>query len=173
MRERLVRAMLDNVLAALHACGRIARVLVVSPEQGELPPGVRWVKDPGAGLNEALEAAAPLALGSGATRLAVVFADLPLIGASDLEALLAVSPSHLALAPDHTGTGTNALCVPASAQFRFKFGPGSCALHRAEAERLGLSVRLLRRPALAFDIDTPADVEHLKARGDPRYAFLG
>jgi 2-phospho-L-lactate guanylyltransferase (CobY/MobA/RfbA family) len=47
--------------------------------------------------------------------------------------------------------------------FRFAYGPGSFRSHRAEAVRLGLPVRVLRIPALAYDVDWPADVDELTA----------
>jgi 2-phospho-L-lactate/phosphoenolpyruvate guanylyltransferase len=76
------------------------------------------------------------------------------------------------VAPDHTGSGTNALSLPLPTPFQFKFGPGSFAAHRAEAARAGLSATTVRRAGLACDIDEPADIEALRERRDPRYAFL-
>jgi 2-phospho-L-lactate guanylyltransferase len=65
------------------------------------------------------------------------------------------------LVPDRRRDGTNVAVVPAGAGFRFSYGPGSFARHVAEAERLGLPVRVVDDPRLAFDVDWPADLDVL------------
>ena len=65
------------------------------------------------------------------------------------------------LVPDRRDDGTNVLRLPAGSDFRFAYGPGSFRAHRAEATRLGLPVRVLRHPDLAYDVDWPADVMEL------------
>ena len=67
------------------------------------------------------------------------------------------------LVPDRRDDGTNVLRLPAHRDFRFAYGPGSFRAHRAEATRLGLAVRVLREPDLAYDVDWPADVVELGA----------
>jgi len=47
--------------------------------------------------------------------------------------------------------------------FRFAYGPGSFRRHAAEARRLGLGLRVVRDPDLAFDIDVPEDLAALDA----------
>lgn len=71
----------------------------------------------------------------------------------------------ITLVPDRYRNGTNVIAIPADAGFRFSYGPGSFARHRAEAERLGLALRVLDLPDLAWDIDEPADVVPVTARG--------
>ena len=103
-----------------------------------------------------------------------LFADLPLVRAADVAALMAAAgDAAVALAPDHAGTGTNALTLPLPTPFELKFGPGSFAAHLAEASRVALTATVVRREGLACDIDEPTDLEALKARRDARYAFLG
>ena len=63
--------------------------------------------------------------------------------------------------PDRRDDGTNVLRLPTDVDFRFAYGPGSFRAHRAEATRLGLPVRVLREPNLAYDVDWPADVAEL------------
>jgi len=48
--------------------------------------------------------------------------------------------------------------VPATAGFRFAYGPGSFVRHTAEAARLGLSLRVVRDAALGWDVDVPDDL---------------
>jgi 2-phospho-L-lactate guanylyltransferase len=40
----------------------------------------------------------------------------------------------------------------------FAYGPGSFGRHVVEARRLGLPLRIARRPELQWDVDTPADL---------------
>jgi len=65
------------------------------------------------------------------------------------------------LVPDRRDDGTNVLRLPAGLPFRFAYGPGSFRAHRLQATRLGVSVRVLRHPGLAYDVDWPADVSEL------------
>ena len=166
-RAELIRVMLGEVLTALARAPSIDQVLVLSSERGHVPNAIEVVSDPGTGLNASLQA-------RGATRLTILFADLPLVSAEDVSALMAAAAAGAAAAaPDHAGSGTNALTLPLPTPFRLKFGPGSFAAHVAEAARTRLSLTRVQRQGLACDIDEPADIEALKKRRDPRYAFLG
>ena len=51
---------------------------------------------------------------------------------------------------------------------RYAYGPDSAARHIAEAERRALTVRIVRDPALAFDIDVADDLATLDALDAPR-----
>lgn len=172
-RTQLMDAMLAQVLHATRQCPEIDERSVLTPERAGLPPDIRVLPDTGCGLNESLQAALALLQAGGATRAAIVFADLPLIEAGDLSALVAAAvKGRIALAPDHRGSGTNALCLALPSAFRLRFGPGSFPRHVAEAARIGATVARIERDGLAFDIDEPDDVRRLKSRNDPRYAFL-
>jgi 2-phospho-L-lactate guanylyltransferase len=169
-----VHVMLAHVLDVLRDCRVIGGILVMTPEPAGLPPGVLAVTDAEPQMNASLAAALGPLAARGATRVAVISADLPQLTGADVEALVAAGARHaVALAPDHAGIGTNAACVATAAGFCFRFGPGSLARHIAEARRLGLEAALVGRPGLAFDVDEPADVDRLRARGEARFAFLG
>jgi 2-phospho-L-lactate/phosphoenolpyruvate guanylyltransferase len=117
--------------------------------------------DPGS-----LDAAAQLGyerLGvSGVDRVLIVHADLA--RARSLERLADDGARPVAaLVPCHRDDGTNVLALPAGTGFRFAYGPGSFRRHAAEARRLGLGLRVVRDPDLAFDIDVPEDLAGLDA----------
>ena len=107
--------------------------------------GALVVWEPGRGLNGAVEAGVDHLLANGVTQVTVAHADLP--RADDLARV--GEASGITLVPDRYGNGTNVIALPAGAGFRFSYGPGSFARHRAEAERLGLPVQVLDRPDLA------------------------
>jgi 2-phospho-L-lactate/phosphoenolpyruvate guanylyltransferase len=171
-RTALVQVMLEQVLTALRGAG-VHDILVLSPEPPALPQGVEHLVDEGRGLNEGLGHALSELGRRQAQAALIVFADLPLIEAADIDALLAALGAGMALAPDRSGSGTNALALTLPTPFRLQFGPGSCERHLAEAARLGQRVGVVRRTGLAFDIDEPADLAALRAHRDPRYPFLG
>jgi 2-phospho-L-lactate/phosphoenolpyruvate guanylyltransferase len=165
-RLQLCTRMLLGTLDAVHATfGSLDRCIVVSADAAARSlaqaRGARTLCDPpGAGLDRALDAARELARGEGATQLLLLSADLPDI---DPPALLSLLASGARAAPvllaDKCGTGTNGMLLPAGLPLRFAFGPGSLQRHRAALAALGVEAASSNDPRLAFDIDTPADLD--------------
>lgn len=158
-RIELVQAMATHVVAA---CAPLPVAVVCDDEDvaawaAGLGAAVLWA--PGRGLNGAVGAGAQHLAGAGARWVTVAHGDLP-----RARGLGTLSPfDGVTLVPDRKDDGTNVLRLPAvaSSAFRFAYGPGSFRAHRAEATRLGLPVRILRIPDLAYDVDWPADVDEL------------
>jgi len=116
--------------------------------------GAMALPEPGRGLNGAVEAGVVRLAALGASEVLVAHADLPMAhGLAQLAGFDGVT-----LVPDRRDDGTNVVCIPANASFRFAYGPGSFARHRAEAQRLGLQYRIVRQPDLAWDVDVPSDI---------------
>jgi 2-phospho-L-lactate guanylyltransferase len=67
----------------------------------------------------------------------------------------------IAIAPDTRHLGTNILFVKPPLVLPFHFGPDSFSRHCREAAALGLACVVHDAPALAVDLDTPHDLEHL------------
>lgn len=115
------------------------------------------------GLNRAVQFAADVLGADGYRRVIVAHADLPLahtlawVGQSD----------GVTIVPDRRQDGTNVLSVPLRVGFRFRYGPGSAAAHREEADRLGLTVRTVPDEQLGWDVDVPADLAELPADQQP------
>jgi len=157
-----VRSMLAAVLSAAQAAQTVRQVIVVSPERDIIAADVPVLADTGHCLNGALTQAHRMLREFGCRELVVLPADLPLISASDIDALVrAGRRGGFALAPDTNGTGTNALCLATAQPFRFQFGGNSRKLHLDAAARNGLCGRLVHLPGLAFDVDSPADLIRL------------
>jgi 2-phospho-L-lactate guanylyltransferase len=94
-----------------------------------------------------------------------VAADLPFLRPADIVALLAAGRARsLVLAPSKDG-GTNAMLVPPGFTFRPAYGTGSLAAHRRRSRALGLETVEVRRPGLAVDVDTEADLLSVRALG--------
>ena len=101
-------------------------------------------------------------------------ADVPLVRAEDVDALLAIelaAPAAL-LVPSRDGTGTNAIIRTPPALFPSRFGPNSLALHQEEAARVGVECVIAPNPRLALDLDEPADLECFLAQGEGTETFL-
>jgi 2-phospho-L-lactate guanylyltransferase len=159
-REQLVRAMATHVLSA---CAPLPVAVVcddavVARWAADLGAAVMW--EPGQGLNGAVRAGVDRLALAGTRWVTVAHGDLP-----RARGLGALPPfDGVTLVPDRRDDGTNVLRLPAGQDFRFAYGPGSFRAHRAEAARLGVPVRVLRDPVLAYDVDWPADVVELRVR---------
>jgi len=94
-------------------------------------------------------------------RWAVIHADLPLVTVEDLAAFFGAMAGGAAIAPSHDG-GTNVIGA-GLAEFRFQYGPGSFHRHLAAVP----GARVVCRPNLALDLDTPRDLERAQLLGSP------
>jgi 2-phospho-L-lactate guanylyltransferase len=99
----------------------------------------------------------------GVTSLLRLPLDVPLVQASDIDALLAVecAAPAVVIVPSRDGTGTNAILRTPPALFPSHFGPGSFAKHCAEAERAGAQIVVRRNACLEMDVDDEADLRAL------------
>lgn len=162
----LLRRTLDAVEAADAA--RVAVVARDAPVVAEARRrGLTVLPDLGKGPNPAVAAAALWCQREGARLIAVIAADLPLVNAATVDALLRRARTDcLVIAPDRLGAGTNALALPAG-RFEFAFGPGSFTAHSASARSRGWAVEPLRTPGLAVDLDDPADLDLMQGFAPP------
>lgn len=154
-RAELARTMAARVLRA----ARPLPVLVVCDDEEVRAwterQGAEALWTPNLGLNGAVEAGVGHLSRRGVDRAIIAHADLPL---ADELAWLATFDG-ITLVPDRHRDGTNVACVPTAAGFRFAYGPGSFASHRAEAARLGFAARLVPDTLLGWDVDIPADLD--------------
>jgi 2-phospho-L-lactate guanylyltransferase len=159
-RATLARSMADKVVAAAGALPVAVvcddnDVAVWARQRGAL---VIW--EPEQGLNRAVEAGVSRLGAAGAVQVTVAHADLPL--ATDLTWVGLFA--GVTLVPDRHHDGTNVACVPTAAGFRFSYGPGSFARHEHEARRLGIPLRIVEEPLLAWDVDQPGDLDFGRCR---------
>jgi 2-phospho-L-lactate guanylyltransferase len=158
-RAALMLDLLQGVLQAAREAA-VGPITVVSSES-LAPNGIARFDDRGLPWNDALAAAMrevvfePIA--------AVVSADLPRVTAEDVRALVRATPDRgMAIARALDG-GTNALSMRPPGAVTTHFGePRSAAVHAASTAAAGFAARLLDLPGLAFDVDTPDDLEELR-----------
>jgi 2-phospho-L-lactate guanylyltransferase len=116
------------------------------------------------GLNAALTQAADAVRRRGASGVLSVSCDLPFLIPDEIRALLDVAQEGdgLAIASDRPGTGTNALVMSPVGAIPYLYGLGSFAAHQEAARAAGLTLNVVRRAGLSFDIDTPDDFEQME-----------
>jgi 2-phospho-L-lactate guanylyltransferase len=155
-RADLARSMATTVVRAAHD---LSVAVVCDDEEVRAwatEVGARVLWRPGLGLNGAVTDGVATLAAEGVARVAVVHADLP--RADDLRVI--AGGDGVLLVPDRHDDGTNVIALPATCGFAFAYGPGSFARHQAEAERLGVEVRIVRSERLGWDVDTPADLAY-------------
>lgn len=164
-RRALQEAMLADVLAACRACDRLSGTIVVTSDRDAAriaaDAGAVLVHDhvPPKGIDAAVSLGLDAAEGEGAETAVVLFADLPLLTASDLEALLDAEPrGPVTIAVSLDKTGTNALVLRPPSVMPPSLGPGSLARHEKRAADLGITMRAIDLPGLTIDVDTPDDL---------------
>ena len=158
-RAALMLELLEGVLAALKEAD-VGKVTIVSSEE-LCPNGVPRFDDGGLAWNDALAAAMREAVSEPIA--AVVSADLPRVTAEDVRTLVAATPDRgISIARALDG-GTNAVSMRPAGVVMTHFGePQSAAVHAFATAEAGLAARIIDVPGLAFDIDTPDDLETLR-----------
>ena len=167
LRASLAEAMVCDVLAALVRSECIDEVVVVTAgsraREIAVDRGARVIADRESGHNDAASLGIAAAIERGAERVLLVPGDCPALDPRELDELLRrppVDPS-VVIVPDRHGTGTNALLLVPPEVMPPSFGPGSCARHAEHARARGVHCEVVDVPSLAFDIDTPEDLETL------------
>jgi 2-phospho-L-lactate guanylyltransferase len=178
LRLDLARAMVGDVLSALHACPAIERTIVVSCEKSVAAAasyqGAIVVEDASEdGQSAAVAQGVARAVAEGFERVLCIPGDCPALDPAEVQALLLSEPSagtEVVIVPDRHGTGTNGLLLTPPGTIPPSFGPDSCERHRRLARDAGATCRVERLPSLLLDIDTGADLAVLRERlaGEPR-----
>jgi 2-phospho-L-lactate guanylyltransferase len=179
-RRALFCAMLEDVLCALAGCEALAGILAVTRDPQARALARSYGAEVLADVNQGHTAASTLGAGTLAQRrvagMVQVPADLPLLTPGDVAALIEVhgEAPAITLAPSRDERGSNAVvCSPADV-LPLRFGDDSFHPHVHRARALGIEPRIVRRPGLALDVDTPEDLAaFLAAPSATRaYAYL-
>ena len=181
-RAALMLAMIEDVLAALaRVRGLNGRLLVTRDERlhalaaryganvlcedEQLSNASREENGaPENGLCRALDEATAYLRARDARGMLIVPGDVPLIDASEIEALLAAHRG-VTIVPDRNSSGTNALLLTPPGSIGFRFGVDSCRRHEQAARDAGLKPQVTRVASLALDVDTIEDLSQLRTRG--------
>ena len=166
-RGALTLAMLEDVLdATLSVPGW--ETWVISPDEVALEVaaarGARPIPEAKPPLANAIRQVEAKAKHDGASSLAVLPADVPLVTVDTLhEALRTLGAVVLARSAD--GSGTSLLLRRPPRAIPARFGPDSFRRHLGLAAERGLPVAVVERRELSFDVDRPDDILTLLADG--------
>jgi 2-phospho-L-lactate/phosphoenolpyruvate guanylyltransferase len=170
LRRLLVEAMVADVLVALRRTDSVdAIVAVTSDEDAQRIAGAygaMLLSDDGGGHNGAALKGICDALSRGFERALLVPGDCPALDPVELDGLLRRGPRErsVLVVPDRHGTGTNALLLSPPDALEPSFGPGSRERHVKNAAAAEVLCEVVEVPTLALDVDTPDDLEALRAR---------
>jgi 2-phospho-L-lactate/phosphoenolpyruvate guanylyltransferase len=164
-RQELFAAMLEDVLCALAASAGLRGILVVTRDPLGQHLAARYgarvlVEQANRGHTAASSLGARTLTQEGVGSMVQVPADLPLLSPDDIAALLGVhgpAPA-VTLGPARDERGTNAVVCSPPDLLPLRFGDDSFLPHVRCARSLGIEPQIVRRAALALDIDTPADL---------------
>jgi 2-phospho-L-lactate/phosphoenolpyruvate guanylyltransferase len=179
-RHALAVAMLDDVLAALQHASALDRIALVTTDEHALALAAQWgfeVVDEGSGRGEtgAVELAVKVCRERGASSLAVIPGDIPLLTAADVDCVMQHGTRYdVVIAPSWDSRGTNAILLRPPDALQLRFGSWSFFPHVKQAKRKGLSYKVVRLPRVAIDVDTPEDLARLVpyAGGTRSYTVL-
>ena len=168
-RERLARAMFEDVWETLRLARARHRLMVVTSEP-EVITRCRaesvdcCVEIEPRGHSDAVRAGTSWAMERGITSLLSIPIDTPAMTAAEICELADLSRKYaVVVVPSADGTGTNALLRTPPDAIRPQFGPGSCSLHIEQARAAGLSHLIHPIPSFGADIDTRDDASRFLA----------
>lgn len=175
-KRRLLEAMLADLLAALGRSEEVAAILVVTGERRaekvamraaqRLTTPIEVLRDPtDHGHSEAAVLGIVRAKATGAECVALLPGDCPLLDPAELDgALQRAADGRVGVIPDRHGEGTNGLVLAPPDAIGPAFGPGSRERHLELAAARGLLGELEALPSLGLDLDTPEDLQDLRAK---------
>lgn len=182
-RRALFRCMVHDVLSAVTAVRALDGVLVVTrePDIQQIAAGLgAHVLQEAAndGHSAAVARAASWLSAQGESGMMQIPGDIPTVAAEELSDVLvahgAGNQRAFTIVPSLDHDGSNCVvCTPPDI-VELKFGPDSFRRHVERARAAGIPCRVVERPGIALDIDTPSDLARLAATpGDTRtHRFL-
>lgn len=180
-RERLARAMLQDVIGALAATPALAGIVVVSAHADAQELGRRhgariFAEDACEGHTAAVMSAARRLAREGCRSMLTLPGDIPCVSDAEVAALLAAHRGTPAftIAPAHDRMGSNAIVVSPPDAVDLTFGDGSFQRHLDAARAAGIEPTIVALPGLAHDVDEPSDLARIAGMrpGPATAAFL-
>jgi 2-phospho-L-lactate/phosphoenolpyruvate guanylyltransferase len=162
-RAGLARAMLRDVLTALSRARSPQRVIVFTAADEVMqmvrPFGFdvvleKSVDGHSAAVNQMVEE-----LSANATRILSIAGDLPRLASTEIDFALDAVSEPITFIPSRHWTGTNGVVFIPPARIAMEYGEGSFRRHLSKASAAGLRSDVMNLPGIAFDVDTPEDVQ--------------
>lgn len=172
-RKEFCLKMLEDVLRAVKPVEQVHKTVVTSRDSTVLQVAKDFdaipLKEREAGLNQAVSEVISWCVGRGAKCALILPADIPLITPTDLSKIFYLGRNaQMVVSPSRDGEGTNALLLTPPNVCPTYYGLRSFRRHMEEALRKEMSLRVLRSPRIALDIDTVEDLSYLLSLNDRR-----
>src|SRR2546426_2398108 len=103
---------------------------------------------------------------SNSARIVSIASDLPRLVPSEIDFAMDAASEPVTLIPSRDWTGTNGVVFLSPAHIAMDYGEGSFRRHLSKAAAAGHRADVMSLPGIAFDIDTPEDLELFM--NDPR-----
>lgn len=176
-RQTFAESLLRHVLGVVRSVPQVGGTLVISRDNRVLSIareyGANTVQESGnPELNTALTRATQVIGGWRCTAVLVLPADLPLISAEDITAIIDLGREEpsVVIATDRNEDGTNALFMRPPGLIPYAYGPGSYRRHIDIAAQAGVTVQVYHSTRLQLDIDLPEDIERYSRLTNNGYA---
>ncbi len=162
-RVNLARAMLSDVLEALsHATVPDCVVIfTASPAAAELARsfGFDVIVESSVNGHSAAVNLMVSELSSNASQILSIAGDLPKLRPEEIDFVMNTAAEPITVFPSHDGTGTNGILFIPPARIAMEYGENSFRRHMSKASAAGHRAEVMRVPGIAFDIDTPDDLQ--------------
>jgi 2-phospho-L-lactate guanylyltransferase len=169
-RAGLARAMYTDVLKTLARTRVPERVIVFTAAEEVIemarPFGFEVVREKSVDGHSAAVNQMVSGLLSSSTRILSIAIDLPRLVPSEIDFALDAASEPVTLIPSRDWTGTNGVVFISPAHIAMEYGEGSFRRHLSKAAAAGHRADVMSLPGIAFDIDTPEDLNLFM--NDPR-----
>lgn len=161
-RAGLARAMCADVLNTLSRTRVPERVIVFTADDEVIemarPFGFDVVREKCVGGHSAAVNQMVSELLATSTRILSIAIDLPRLAPSEIDFALDAASEPVTLIPSRDWTGTNGVVFISPAHIAMEYGEGSFRRHLSKAAAAGHPADVMNLPGIAFDIDTPEDL---------------
>jgi 2-phospho-L-lactate/phosphoenolpyruvate guanylyltransferase len=162
-RAGIARAMLTDVLHALVRAHAVERVVVFTAAdevmQMARPFGFEAVREKSVAGHSAAVNTMVEELSKTSSRILSIASDLPRLVPSEIDFALDAASEPVTLIPSRDWTGTNGVVFIPPGRISMEYGEGSFRRHLSKISAAGHSADVLHLPGIAFDLDTPQDLQ--------------
>jgi 2-phospho-L-lactate guanylyltransferase len=162
-RAGLARAMCTDVLNALAQTRVPERIIVLTAAdeviQMAQPFGFDVVLEKSVDGHSAAVNQMVTELLASSARILSIAIDLPRLVPSEIDFALDAASEPVTLIPSRDWTGTNGVVFISPAHIVMEYGEGSFRRHLSKAAAAGHRADVMNLPGIAFDIDTPDDLD--------------
>jgi 2-phospho-L-lactate guanylyltransferase len=105
-------------------------------------------------------------LSPNSTQILSIAGDLPKLRPEEIDFVMTAASEPITVLPSRDGTGTNGILFIPPARIMMEYGESSFRRHMSKASAAGSRAEVLNVPGIAFDVDTPEDLQAFMS--DPR-----